>query len=68
MHYGLFENDKFLLRERMYVCTSVNGGVGGGLKMSYLKPEKCKAYTNCVPSRTQSLVDVQKARRLWVQD
>ena len=68
VHYGLFENNKFVPRERMYVCTSVKGGWGGGLKMSYLQPEKCKAYTNCVPSRTQSLADVQKARRLWVQD
>ena len=53
------------------VCTYVRplrGGGGGGLKMSYLQPEKCKAYTNCVPSRSQSLADVQKARRLWVQD
>ena len=43
MHYGLFENDKFVPRERMYVCTSVKGRGGGGLEMSYLKPEKCKA-------------------------
>ena len=30
MHNGLFENDKFVPRERMYVCTSVKGG--GGVK------------------------------------
>ena len=33
MHNGLYENDKFVPRERMYVCTSVKGGGGrGGLK------------------------------------
>ena len=30
VHYGLFENNKFVPRERMYVCTSVKGGWGGG--------------------------------------
>ena len=32
MHYGLFENDKFVPRERIYVCTSVKGGRGWSLK------------------------------------